>query len=458
MQEFQPGLPISLSASVELVEADARHLPNPLVLKKSLPDAPEQVTARFETAAQVLPRLQTPHAPALRASGLDQDAAYLLMDRVPGQTLADILRRGALPADHLVALGQALARAVHAIHLQGVLHQHLLPSHVMITPDQQAVLLSFGLAHHRECPDLLPAAAWVAAVSSPWMAPEQLYHVRDDPRSDQWSLGALLYQMAVGHPPYFDPANPQRAPDLEARMWRPLAPLRALRPDLPDWLQEVVHRCLEIAPADRYAHCGQVAWALANPATVQVSPARTRRRTLWQSAWRWWQHKRDPVQLLKSLVQPQSFAAQLLVVVVPGELVEGELPDQLRQAAQQWLRAQPGAHLVAVAFCAGDQHALQARLLTQAVQRWTLPLHLPPSRHSVCLLDGAAAAGQLAAFCHHHLADLVIVADGHDPHDHADAYPVSALALASALRCSVHLVRAPRDAALYQEPPSALTR
>ncbi len=445
MHELQPGLPISLSASVELVEADARHLPNPLVLKKSLANAPEWVTALFETAAQVLPRLQTPHAPVLRASGLDQEAAYLLMDRVPGQPLSEILRSGALPQERLVRLGQALARAIHAVHLQGVVHQHLLPSHVMITPDDQVVLLSFGLAHHRECPDLLPADAWLAAVSSPWMAPEQMYLVRDDPRSDQWSLGALLYQMAVGHPPFFDPSGPAVHRTLEARMWLPLAPLRQLRPDLPDWLQEVVHRCLEIAPSDRHANCGQVAWALANPASVAVVPARARALAPWQSAWRWWQHKRDPVHLLKSLVRPQAESAQLLVVVLPADLVEGELPERLRLAARQWLAGLPTSHLVAVSLSAPGGTTAEMRQQEQAVRRWAEKLHLPVSRLSVQLLQGDAPQQRLAAFCHHHLADLAILAEAGEGAVAEVPYPVDALDLAAALRCSVYLVRAPRD-------------
>lgn len=518
MQSFRPGEAISLSASVELVEADARHLPHPLVLKKSLPNAPEQVTARFETAAQILPRLFTPHAPVLRASGLDRDAAYLLMDRVPGESLAEVLRRGALPIGRLLATAQALARAVHATHLQGVVHLHLLPSHVMVTPDGYAVLLSFGLAHHRECPDLLPGAEWVAAVSSAWMAPEQLYQVRDDPRSDQWSVGALIYQMAVGHPPFHDPADPDRSKALDSRLWRPLQPLRSLRPDLPDWLQEVVHRCLEIAPGDRYDHCGQVAWALTNPQTVNVHPVRARLVTppVWQQVRRWWMHQRDPARLLKALRREAAHAAQLLVLLLPTELNEGSLPGLLRQAVLQHLLERPEAHLACLALVSGASAAAgQVQTLhgtavsipaqvpmvapvvapgfedagqrpeLQAMARWARGLQLPASRTSFHLLPPEDGVAQITRFCVLHQADLLVLGlglpaglagSGQDPARSSWAGGAGAPAAADRqtaedmppeedqvldlireVPCAVHLVR-DRTATRYQRPPSTFTR
>lgn len=466
MQEFSPGHPISLSASVQLIEANGRDLPVPMVLKRAVPSAPETVAVRFETAAQVLPHLITPHVPVLRASGLDGDSPYLLMDRVPGESLADLLRRGPLPQERLVAVAQALARAVHAVHLQGAVHQHLIPGHVMVTPDQGVVLLSFGLAHHPECPDLLPGPEWVQAVRSPWMAPEQLYQVRGDPRSDQWSVGALIYHMAVGHPPWFDPANPEASASLERRMWHPLVPLRQLRPDLPAWLQEIVHRCLETALEDRYDHCGQVAWALAHPHTVQLAPARsgTGLPSPIRRLRRWWAWQRDPAALLGLGRRESARAAQLLVLVLPDELAEGGLRHALRQAAGRLMLERPDAHLACLTVLPGTSEGTLAesaqRRQRMAMQRWAQPLHLSAGRLSLHVLSAPSIELGVSGFCHHHMADLLVVGwgDGSEGTPQADHAAEVALALVAVVPCSVMVVRPEAGRHTLPDLPAAAQR
>ncbi len=453
ISSLRPGLAISQGPAAELIAVEAPGLAVPLVLKRARASASAEATTRFETAAQILPRLATPHVPTLRASGLDLDAAYLLMDFIPGATLEDILRRGALPLEELVTRGAALARALHAIHQQHAVHGHLLPSHVIYTPEGMAVLLSFGLAHQRECPDLLDKAVWLAELSSPWMAPEQLFHVRNDPRSDQWGLGALMYQMAVGHPPFVDPANPKSAGALRERLWKSPVPLRHLRPDLPDWLQEVVHRCLEVAPSDRFEHCGQVAWTLLHPEAAEIDPvrARTEPAPVWQRLTRWFQHQRDPAQALKGLRRDHGRHAPLVVLALDPELVEGDVPVALREAAARVMLAEPRAHLACLTVVGRAHGSIEVpgasaacRAGRQALQQWARPLALPASRITCHVFEGGDPLDHLLEFARANQADLLIVGCSHRERGAAQAQriwpPLMGRVVAEA-ECSVQVVR-----------------
>jgi nucleotide-binding universal stress UspA family protein len=454
---------ISPSASIELIDAEGQGRGDPLVLKKALPGASPELITRFETAAQILPRLSTPHVPTLRASGLDEDTPYLLMDRIPGTTLEEVLRRGALPLAELVVYGAALARALHAIHQQQAIHLNVIPSHVMITPKGTVVLLSFGLAHHRECPDLLPAADWARAVTSPWAAPEQLFQVRDDTRSDQWSLGALIYHMAVGHPPFFDPGLPESADALQDRLWKLPVALRALRPDLPAWLQEIVHRCLEVAPSDRFETCGQIAWMLTHPEAVEINPsrARTEPAPVWQRLSRWFQHQRDPVQVFKGLRHPRHRNAPLVVLALDPDLIEGELPVQLREAAARAVGGESYAHLACLTVLARPEGSSEppgasaaCRAAQQALRQWAKPLALPATRLSFHVFEGGDPLDHLLEFAGSNQADLLIIGCSHrerTPARRQRVWPPLMPRVVAEAECSVQVVRPRGDRRREQE-------
>jgi nucleotide-binding universal stress UspA family protein len=461
MPTLLQAFPISVSCTVELVDSAAGEPPQRLVLKKALADASNQITTRFETAAQILPRLNTRHAPKLRASGLDHDAAYLLMDWVAGETLEEVMRRGALPQQQLVSIGTALARALYAIHLQHTVHLHLLPSHVMLTPTGQAVLLSFGLAHHRECPDLLPGPEWVLAVSSDWMAPEQAYQVRDDARSDQWALGALMYQMAVGHPSFVDPAEPELVSPLNHRLWKDPVPLRRLRPDLPAWLQEVIHRCLEVAPSDRYDHCGQIAWALTHPESVALDPARARVKPLplWHTLSRWLKHQRDPVHALKGLRHQTGEQAPLIVLALDPDAVEGELPQYLREVTRRVMASEVHGHLACLTVveaplesAAADAESQSFRQGRQALRLWAKPLLLPATRLSFHVFEGGDPLDHLLRFTAEHQADLLIMGCSRRDDRSDRVWPPLMSRVVAEAGCSVYVVRPSEETRPAEQP------
>jgi eukaryotic-like serine/threonine-protein kinase len=117
-------------------------------------------------------------------------------------------------------------------------------------------------------PDLLQEEFRVPFGTAPYIAPERLLGVRDDPRSDLFSLGVLLYFFTTGVRPF---GEGETMYALRRRLWRDPHPLRKLQPEYPPWLQEIVLRCLQIEPAWRYPSAAQLAFDLAHPDRVKLS-------------------------------------------------------------------------------------------------------------------------------------------------------------------------------------------
>src|SRR6185369_15937903 len=137
----------------------------------------------------------------------------------------------------------------------------------------EAVLLDFGLAHNLRLPDLLAETQTFAAGSAAYVSPEQLQGNRSDPRSDVFALGAILYELATGEPPF---GEPRTYAGMRDRLWRLPSPPRLLVPSIPPWLQEVILHCLETDAQRRSPSAAQVAFDLRNPDQVALT-----RRAEW---------------------------------------------------------------------------------------------------------------------------------------------------------------------------------
>ena len=142
----------------------------------------------------------------------------------------------------------------------------------------EIVCIDFGLARHDQLPDLLAEEFTIPMGTFPYMAPEQYLRQRDDLRTDIFTLGALFYELATGRQPWGDPGSLR---GVRKRLWRDPPPLRALRPDLPEWFQEIVLRCLEVDPKARYQSAGQLLFDLQNPGQVRLT---ARAALLWPGA------------------------------------------------------------------------------------------------------------------------------------------------------------------------------
>ena len=165
-------------------------------------------------------------------------------------------------------IGGKIATALADLHRQNVIHHDIKPSSIMFRPSGECVLIDFGLSHHNQLPDLLQEEFRLPYGTAPYMAPERLLGVRDDPRSDLFSLGVLLYFFTTGERPF---GESETLRGMRRRLWRDPYPPRKLKADYPPWLQEIVLRCLEIEPVWRHPTASQLAFELAHPEQVKLT-------------------------------------------------------------------------------------------------------------------------------------------------------------------------------------------
>src|SRR5437899_6752776 len=209
----------------------------------------------FEMEQMILPRLSGPHVPQCFGTGDFARQAYVAMERIPGKTLYSRLDGLPLPYEEVRLLVAKIAAALADLHRQNVIHHDIKPSSIMFRDSGEAVLIDYGLSHHNQLPDLLQEEFRLPYGTAPYMAPERLLGVRDDPRSDLFSLGVLLYFFTTGIRPF---GETETLRGMRRRLWRDPHPPRQLKDDYPPWLQEVVLRCLETEPVWRYRTASQL--------------------------------------------------------------------------------------------------------------------------------------------------------------------------------------------------------
>ena len=224
----------------------------------------------FEMEQMIMPRISGPHVPRFVAMGDFSHQPYIVYERIVGDTLFKKLEALPLPAAEIAVIGAKVATALHDLHGQHVIHLDVKPSNIILREaDGLAVLIDFGLSHHEQLPDLMAEEFRVPYGSAPYMSPEQVFGIRTDLRSDLFSLGVLMYFFATAERPF---GEPQSLKGLKRRLWQDPVPPRVLAPDLPPWLQEIILRCLAPDPAARYATAAQLAFDLAHPGEVQLTP------------------------------------------------------------------------------------------------------------------------------------------------------------------------------------------
>ena len=275
-------------ANLWIVERVDAGDPMPLIMK--LPrikggDDPTTIVG-FEVEQMVLPLLAGPHVPRFIAQGDFTHRPYIVMERIAGESLKSRFDAAPLAVDEVVAIGCAVANALHDLHRQHVVHLDVKPSNVMFRASGEAVLIDFGIAHHDHLPDLLDEEFELPMGTSPYMSPEQVQFVRNDLRSDLFALGVMLYQLTTGQRPFGAPSSVR---GLRERLYRDPLPPRALRADCPAWLQEIILRCLEVRPERRHQSAAQLAFDLHDPQqmTLTARAGRIARRGAWPTVRRW---------------------------------------------------------------------------------------------------------------------------------------------------------------------------
>jgi nucleotide-binding universal stress UspA family protein len=370
----------------------------------------------FEVCRMILGALgQGRHHPTLVAFGDVETTPYLVMEYVAGIRLNDWVERAPVAPGEIARLGAALALALDDLHRRGVAHLDLKPTNVLYRQDSEAVLVDFGLAHHSHYPDLLaeelraPVGNWV------YMAPEQVVGVRCDPRSDLFALGAMLYQLATARLPF---GHPGTSKELRQRLYRDPVPPRALEATTPDWLQEIILRCLEIDARDRYANAAELASDLANPSRVALTWRATRQRSAgWSTRIRRWFRARrfEPAPCPPPPADVGS-APIVLVAIAPGQRDE-LLLDALRDAAQRVVTADARCRIACAtavppaAALAAEEETATSRHIRELVnlRRWAKPLELPEERLTYHVLESEKPADALIDYARMNDVDHILV-------------------------------------------------
>jgi serine/threonine protein kinase len=431
--------------------------PSPLPMLMKVPKFAEgedpAAIVSFEMEQMIMPRLSGAHVPKFFAVGDFRVQPYIVMEQIPGASLYRRLPELPLPYAEVANIGVKIAAALNDLHRQNVIHLDVKPSNIMFRPSGEAVLLDYGLSHHDRLPDLMLEEFRVPFGTAPYISPEQLLGVRNDPRSDLFALGVLLFFFSTGVRPF---GESESMHGMRRRLWRDPVPPRRLRPDYPPWLQEVVLRCIEIEPAWRYPTAAQIAFDLSHPDQVKLTK---RSERLDRDPLRIVLRRRFNKDIARSIVRPATDAqiAAAPIVAVAVDLSEGSAPlnDAVRVTAQRILDTLPSARLACLNVLKQGRVALDFDLDEQghskridrlvALRHWAEPLQLEEHRLSAHVLDAVNPANAILEFVAANHVDHIVIGARQNSLLRNLLGSVSAKVAAEA-PCSVTIVRPARAA------------
>jgi serine/threonine protein kinase len=371
----------------------------------------------FEMEMMILPRLAGPHVPACFGTGDFARQAYVVIERIAGTTLYKRLPDLPLPYEEARLLVAKIAAALADLHRQNVIHHDIKPSSIMFRETGEAVLIDYGLSHHDHLPDLLQEEFRLPYGTAPYMAPERLLGVRDDPRSDLFSLGVLLYFFTTGERPFGEG---------------------------------------EIEPVWRYPTAAQLAFDLAHPDQVKLTVRSERiKRDPIGVAWRRRFNLGVMAPRAKSDVAAQIASSPIIAVALDTAEGAAELNEALRITTERILATLPSARLACVNVLKLNRIAIDRRLDEQgsnkhidrlvALRHWATPLKLDESRLTVHVLEAVDPAAALLEFAEVNQVDHVIIGARQNSFRRTLLGSVSAKVAAEAA-CTVTVVRPPRMA------------
>ena len=281
------------------------------VLASHLSSSPE-LKQRMEREGRAISSLNHPNICQLFDIGSQDGTDYLVMEFLEGETLADRLRKGAMPLAEVMKIGIAVAEALAVAHRSGIVHRDLKPGNIMLTAGG-AKLMDFGLAKPlgsasvRRDRDQLRLFTAAATMSGPspltplttagsvigtiqYMSPEQIEGKEADARSDIFAFGAVLYEMAAGKRPFAGKSQISLASSiLESEP----EPVGKLKPTTPPAFEHVVTTCLQKNPDERYLAAHDIKlelqWIAADrstaPAAAPATPAPRMRASVSAGSW-----------------------------------------------------------------------------------------------------------------------------------------------------------------------------
>jgi serine/threonine-protein kinase len=227
---------------------------------------------RFRAEGLATARLRHPAIVTVFDTIARPDVEAIVMELVEGRTLRFVLdQRGTLPIDRAVNMAATVAEALHAAHMNGVVHRDVKPANIILSRDGAIKITDFGIAKSDFALDLTDTGTYLGTAR--YVAPEQVRGERATARSDIYGLGTVLFEALAGHSPYV--ADHDDALAL-ARLHRDAPSVRASRPDVSPVLEAIIARSLARDPHDRYPTAAALADALRRSAALRARGRRPR--------------------------------------------------------------------------------------------------------------------------------------------------------------------------------------
>lgn len=406
----------------------------------------------FEVEQMVMPMLKGPHVPRFVGKGDFTGVPYIVMEHVSGDTLRPRLDQAPLLIEEVSDIGQRVALALHDLHKQHLVHLDVKPSNIMFRPTGEAVMVDFGLSRHDRLPDLLEEEFSLPMGTGPYISPEQVQFVRNDPRSDLFALGVMLYHLTTGERPF---GNPSSVSGLRKRLYTDPVPPRDIRAGTPAWLQEVILRCLEIDPQQRYQTGAQLALDLQHPEQIPLTQRaeRTGTQGALNTMKRWFKAMgHEPRSDVPSSQHVER--SPILMVAIGIKNSTPELDKKLLATVRRIMQMEPGARLACVSVMKTNRigmdtlvddagNSLHVQQLV-AIKHWARPLQqalqMDEHRLTFHVLEAPDTASAIVEFATRNQVDHIVMGARGNSSLRRYLGSVSAQVVAEA-ECSVTVVR-----------------
>jgi hypothetical protein len=258
---YRVGGLLGRGGMAEVFDGFDERLHRPVAVKLLRPEmaARDDIRVRFEAEARAAAGLGHPNVVAVFDTGEDDGAPFIVMERLPGETLADRMRGGPLDPRWVRRVAGDVLLALEAAHAAGIVHRDVKPGNILLASDGCAKVADFGIAKSLEVASQSVTATSQLVGTPAYLAPERIDGHPATPQSDLYSLGVVLYEALTGEKA-FDGKTPVAV--AYAVRHQPPPPLREVRADVPPDLAAAIERAMDPDPARRFGTGREMAMAM----------------------------------------------------------------------------------------------------------------------------------------------------------------------------------------------------